>query len=113
LLLEIIWARRLVWHAHDMNKLNEGQAGSRPGRNSIDVVIQKEMKYLYATLTRTGLAAMDNDAKSCYDRIIIQSRYDGVATLWSHKRSSINTSHHTTTYAIQNQNGAWRLQETL
>jgi hypothetical protein len=28
------------------------------------------MKYLYATLTRTGLATMDNDAKSCYDRII-------------------------------------------
>lgn len=70
LLLKIIWARRLVWHVHDLNKLNEGQAGSRPGRNSIDVVIQKEMKYLYATLTRTGLATMDNDAKSCYDRII-------------------------------------------
>jgi hypothetical protein len=28
------------------------------------------MKYLYAMLTRTGLATMDNDAKSCYDRII-------------------------------------------
>jgi hypothetical protein len=50
--------------------VNEGQAGSRPGRNSIDVVIQKEMMYLYATLTRTGLATMDNYAKSCYDRII-------------------------------------------
>jgi hypothetical protein len=37
--------------------------GSRPGCNSIDVVIQKEMTYLYATLTRTGLATMDNDAK--------------------------------------------------
>jgi Reverse transcriptase (RNA-dependent DNA polymerase) len=70
LLLKIIWARRLVWHAHDLNKLNEGQVRSRPGRNAIDVVIQKEMKYLYATLTRTGLATMDNDAKSCYDRII-------------------------------------------
>jgi hypothetical protein len=70
LLLKIIWARRLVCHAHDLNKLNEGQAGSRPGRNSIDVVIQKELKYLYALLTRTGIATMDNDAKSCYDRII-------------------------------------------
>jgi hypothetical protein len=69
-LYEADWARRLVWHVHDLDKLNEGQAGSRPGRNSIDVVIQKEMKYLYATLTRTGLATMDNDAKSCYDRII-------------------------------------------
>jgi hypothetical protein len=58
LLLKIIWARRLVWHTHDLYKLNSGQAGYRPGRNSIDVVIQKEMKYLYATLTRTGLATM-------------------------------------------------------
>jgi hypothetical protein len=41
LLLKIIWAQRLVWHAHDLNKLNKGQPGSRPGRNLIDVVIQK------------------------------------------------------------------------
>jgi hypothetical protein len=70
LLLKIIWARRLVWNAHDAGKLNDGQAGSRPGRNAIDVVVQKEMKYLYSRLTRTGMATMDNDAKSCYDRII-------------------------------------------
>jgi hypothetical protein len=85
LLLKILWARRLVWQAHDLGKLNKGQAGTRPGRNSIDVVIQKEMKYLYATLTRTGLATMDNDAKSCYDRIIcnlamIVSQYFGMST---------------------------------
>jgi Reverse transcriptase (RNA-dependent DNA polymerase) len=85
LLLKIIWARRLVWHAHDHDRLNQGQAGSRPGRNAIDVVIQKEMKYLYACLTRTGLATMDNDAKSCYDRIIcnlamIISQYFGVSS---------------------------------
>jgi hypothetical protein len=41
LLLKVIWARRLVWHAHDHDRINEGQVGSRPGRNSIDVVIQK------------------------------------------------------------------------
>jgi Reverse transcriptase (RNA-dependent DNA polymerase) len=70
LLLKIIWACRLVWHAHDLDKINEDQTGSRPGCNAIDVVIQKDMNYLYATLTRTGLATMDNDAKRCYDRII-------------------------------------------
>jgi hypothetical protein len=42
------------------------------------------MKYLYATLTRTGLATMDNVAKSCYDRIIcnkamIVSQYFGIS----------------------------------
>jgi hypothetical protein len=84
IILKIIWARKLVWHVHDNNRLNEGQAGSRPGFNAIDVVIQKEMKYLYSRLTKTHLATMDNDAKSCYDRIIcnlamIISQYYGVS----------------------------------
>jgi hypothetical protein len=72
-----------VWQAHGLGKLR--QAGSRPGQNSIDVRIQKEMKYLYATLTITGLATMDNDAMSCYDHIIcnlamIVSQYVGMPT---------------------------------
>jgi ribonuclease HI len=84
IILKIIWARKLVWHVHDNNRINEGQAGSRPGFNAIDVVIQKEMKYLYSRLTKTHLATMDNDAKSCYDRIIcnlamIISQYYGIS----------------------------------
>jgi hypothetical protein len=84
IVLKIIWARKLVWHAHDQDRLHDGQAGSRPGRNAIDVVIQKEMKYLYSRLTKTNLATMDNDAKSCYDRIIcnlamIISQYYGIS----------------------------------
>jgi hypothetical protein len=50
----------------DIDKINYGQAGSRPGRNAIDVVIQKEMKemkYLYSRITRTGMGTMDNNAK--------------------------------------------------
>lgn len=83
LLLKILWARRLVWNAHDNQCINDSQAGSRPGCNSIDIVILKEMKYLYLRLTKTGLATMDNDAKSCYDRIIcnlamIISRFYGM-----------------------------------
>jgi hypothetical protein len=70
LVLKVLWARKLVWNAHNNLCLHDGQSGSRPGRRSIDVVIQKEMKYLYARLSRTNLATMDNDAKSCYDRII-------------------------------------------
>jgi hypothetical protein len=83
IILKIIWARKLVWNVHDNNRINEGQAGSRPGFNAIDVFIQKEMKYLYSRLTKTNLATVDNDAKSCYDRIIcnlamIISQYYGV-----------------------------------
>jgi hypothetical protein len=35
--LKIIWARRLVWQAHDHKKLNVGQAVSRPDKTAIDV----------------------------------------------------------------------------
>jgi hypothetical protein len=73
----------LVWHARNEERLNEGQAGLHPGKNAIDVVIQKEMKYFFSSITHTGLVAMDNDAKSCYDRIIcnlamIISQYFGI-----------------------------------
>lgn len=83
LFLKIVWARKLVWHAHDANALNNSQTGSRPGRRSIDTVINKEMKYLYSRLTRTPMATMDNDATSCYDRIIVNlamliSKYYGM-----------------------------------
>jgi hypothetical protein len=83
LLLKIVWARKTVWHAHNNHKLYEGQAGSRPNQRAIDIVLQKEMKYTYARLTRTNLGTIDNDAKSCFDRILcnfamIISRYHGV-----------------------------------
>ena len=65
-----MWARKGVWNLNDNNAIHEGQAGSRPGKRAIDVVVQKEMKYLYAAVTRTPLATIDNDAKSCFDRIV-------------------------------------------
>jgi Reverse transcriptase (RNA-dependent DNA polymerase) len=70
LLLKIMWARKGVWHAHNNDALTDGQAGSRPGMRAIEVVVKKEMKYLYSRLTRTPLATIDNDAKSCFDRIM-------------------------------------------
>jgi hypothetical protein len=63
-LLKILWARHLVWHARDHNKINDGQAGSQPGRNAIAVVIQKETKYLYSRQKRTGMGTMENNAKT-------------------------------------------------
>jgi hypothetical protein len=83
LILKIIWSRRAVWHAHCCDVINHGQSGSRPGRRAIDVVIMKEMKYQYARFTKTNLGTIDNDAKSCYDRIICNvamliSQYYGI-----------------------------------
>jgi Reverse transcriptase (RNA-dependent DNA polymerase) len=93
LILKIIWARRNIWNLHNKNKIHDGQAGSRPGRRSIEVVIQKEMKYMYAHLTRTQLGTMDNDAKSCYDRIpcnfaMAVSAYFGIPSCYTKLHAS-------------------------
>jgi Reverse transcriptase (RNA-dependent DNA polymerase) len=83
LLLKIVWARKADWKAHNSGKLYNGQAGSRPNCRAIEVVLHKEMKYTYARLTRTNLGTIDNDAKSCFDRILCNfamliSRHYGV-----------------------------------
>ena len=70
MLLRLLWSRKLTWKAHLDGTLHEAQAGSRPGKRAIDLVVFKEQKYLYSRLTRTPLLTMDNDAKACYDRII-------------------------------------------
>jgi hypothetical protein len=70
LYLKLMWAKHLVHHAEDHNKLGEEQGGSRPGRTATDIANRKALTYLYTRLTKTGLGTFDNDAKSCYDRII-------------------------------------------
>lgn len=67
---KLVWQRGIVWDAHQKGTLNKAQSGSRPARTSIEVVLSKVMKYSYSTLSRTPMATMDNDAKSCYDRTV-------------------------------------------
>ena len=76
----MIWQRGIIWDAHTKGLLNTAQSGSRPNRTSIEVVISKGQKYTYSSLTRTSMATMDTDAKSCYDRIVAT-----LALLTSHK----------------------------
>jgi hypothetical protein len=113
LLLKIVWSRRTVWHMHEKNRIHDGQAGSRPGRRAIDVIVQKEMKYLYAHLTRTMLGTIDNDAKSCFDRIICNlamaiSSYYGVP-----KILCTNASNNFKKIPIQNKNSHGRFKRVL
>ena len=83
LYLKIMWAHRLVRHAEDYNMLGQAQGGSRPNRATQDISVRKWQTYLYSRITRTGLAAFDNDAKACFDRIVASlalmcSRYYGM-----------------------------------
>jgi hypothetical protein len=68
--LKLIWGRRLVRHAELHQCLGDENHGSRSGRQSTDAQLQKLLLYKYAQLTRTSLITLDNDTKSCYDRII-------------------------------------------
>lgn len=80
LINKLIWQRGIVWEAHKNGTLNPSQAGSRPYHTSIETVMSKDNKYMYSSLTKTPMATMDNDAKSCYDRIVAS-----LALLVSHK----------------------------
>ena len=68
--LKLIWGYRLVRHAEKYRVLGTSNHGSRPGRQVKDAHMEKLLLYENARLTRTSLITMDNDAKSCYDRII-------------------------------------------
>ena len=68
--LKLIWGNRLIRHAKKYRVLGTSNHGSRPGRQTKDAHMEKLLLYENASLTRTSLITMDNDAKSCYDRII-------------------------------------------
>lgn len=68
--LKFVWGRRLVRNAELHNSLGTANHGSRPGRQTTDALVEKVLIYEHARLTRTSLITVDNDAKSCYDRII-------------------------------------------
>jgi hypothetical protein len=70
LLIKILIARRFVWHCEDHKAFGEAQAGSRPGRSAIDVVLQKELTYDLSARTLFNVAMMENDATACFDRMI-------------------------------------------
>jgi hypothetical protein len=71
LMIGILWGRRLLEHSEEWEKLGEVQWGSRKGKSYLDAVLLKELTYEIARYTRTDLATFDNDAKSCYDRIVM------------------------------------------
>jgi hypothetical protein len=68
--LNLIWGKRLVRHAESHRALGSNNHGSRPGRQCTDALLENLLIYEFARLTRTSLITVDDDAKSCYNRII-------------------------------------------
>ena len=69
-LLGIKWGQCLHKAQQD-NNLHSGQYGSRPGRDPHAVTLMEELRLDYSLLTRTPYCNFDNDASSCYDRILL------------------------------------------
>lgn len=70
LLLAIKW-RQLLRHADNANLINPGLFGGRPGCEAQSLPFLEELKYDISYTTRRNLLNFDNDAASCYDRIIV------------------------------------------
>jgi hypothetical protein len=69
----IVCGRKMIYQAESMELLGDEQSGSRPGEKCQDVVIFKHMIYSVLRLTRWDGITFDNDAKSCFDRIVLAS----------------------------------------
>ena len=68
LILGIKW-RALIHSAADKKQLNNGQYG-RPERSPMEPVFIEEMENEISRASRKSLVKFDNDATSCYDRIL-------------------------------------------
>ena len=69
--MKLQWGRRLVRRACEYNLLNDGQHGSIPNRSAIDPLMLTQLTTDLCRILKHDLARFDNDASSCYDRIIV------------------------------------------
>lgn len=71
LMIGILWGRRMVAQAEKMKLLGEEQGGSRKERSANEVAAIKHAIYSILRLTKANRASFNNDAKSCFDRIVM------------------------------------------
>jgi hypothetical protein len=71
LLIGLMWGRRLVSHCEKLDLFDEGQGGSRPDRRTQELLLQKHLVYSTWRLAKISGTSFDNDAKSCFDRIVM------------------------------------------
>jgi hypothetical protein len=70
LLLAVKW-RHLMRSAEERQLINHGLFGGRPGCEAQSLTFLEELKYDISYTSRRTLFNFDNDATSCYDRIIL------------------------------------------
>ena len=62
--------RQVIHRCEDLKSINLGTYGSRAHRQASDPTLIEVLQYDYAALTRWPSIKFNNDATSCYDRII-------------------------------------------
>jgi hypothetical protein len=80
LVLGIIWNRQLIQHGKKHGAYGKEQWGSRPGCSCEEVLLLKQLTYTLMELTQTPGGTFDNDAKACFDRIVMV-----LAALWGQR----------------------------
>mgnify|MGYP000208384865 CR=1 FL=1 len=63
--------RQLTRHGEANQAFGDETWGSRKGKSATDALLLKILTYLLSELTLTSLGSFNNDAKACYDRIVI------------------------------------------
>jgi len=69
LLMGVKW-RELILAGDQKRWVNDKQYGARPGCEAASLVLYEEVRTDIAYTTRRTLASIDNDADSCFDRMI-------------------------------------------
>jgi Reverse transcriptase (RNA-dependent DNA polymerase) len=69
----IVCGQQMIFQEESVNLLGDEQSGSRPGKMCQDVVIFKHMWYSVLRLARSDGITFNNDAKSCFDRIVLSA----------------------------------------
>jgi hypothetical protein len=67
----IYWGRRLMLQAEQLSQFGVEQSGARKNMKCDDVLLFKHLTYSILRLSKTNGTTFDNDAKSCYDRIVM------------------------------------------
>ena len=108
--LKLIWGRRLIRHAEKYQCLGDSNSGSRPGRQTIDALLAKLLLYEFARLSRTSLVTVDNDAKSCYDRITKSLAMIACISVGLPLLAAVmhNRTHHGMRHTIKSRHGFFR-----
>jgi hypothetical protein len=67
----ILWGKRLMAKGEELHQFGEEQRLARKNKQCTDVLLLKHLTYSTARLAKANGTTFDNDAKSCYDRIVM------------------------------------------